>query len=95
MTQLNRFQRLVADNYAAGDYSWLDNQREAKADASLLGDTLLTFLMRELSDDCQDDPNEALRRLTAARLDLQELERIFFSSASGLWPEGPPQDITT
>ena len=77
MSQLNRFQRLVADNYAAGDYSHLDNQREAKADDSL-GDTLLTFLMRELSDDCQDDPNEALRRLTAARLDLQELERVFF-----------------
>lgn len=76
MSQLNRFQRLVADNYAAGDYSYLDDQREAKRDDD--GDTLLTFLMRELSDDCQDDANEALRRLTAARLDLQELERIFF-----------------
>ena len=94
MSQLNRFQRLVADNYAAGDYSHLDNQREAKADDDL-GDTLFTFLMRELSDDCQDDPNEALRRLTAARLELQELERVFFSTASGLWPEGPPSELTT
>ena len=74
MTQLNRFQRLVADNYGGGDYAHFVVPEEAE-DA---GDTLLTFLMRELSDDCQDDPNEALRRLTAARLDLQELERIFF-----------------
>lgn len=71
---LNRFQRLVVENYGGGDYAHFTDPLEAE-DA---GDTLFLFLMRELDDDCQDDLDEALRRLTAARLDLQELERVFF-----------------
>lgn len=90
---LNRFQRLVADNYGGGDYAHLTEQDEAKSDNH--GDTMLTFLMRELDDDCQDDPDEALRRLTAARLDLQELERVFMSVKSGLWPQEETEPCAT
>lgn len=82
---LNRFQRFVADNYAAGDFAHVKRPKQD------VGDTLFTFLMIEMGDDCQDDPDEAMRRITSARLQLQELERLFVSTRSGLWPRNPPE----
>lgn len=72
---LNRFQRVVADTHLDGHFAHIDDQREALADDPN-GDTLFTFLMRELSD--VTDQDEALRRLAQARLDITQLEREIF-----------------
>lgn len=72
---LNPFQRLVADNYGGGDYAHVQTLDECRTQ----GDTLFIFLMIELdAKEGTDTRDEALRRVTNARLQLQELERLIY-----------------
>lgn len=48
------------------------------------GDTLFRFLMLEL-EDCTNEPEEALKRVTVARRQLEDVERAIFTKKSGLW----------
>lgn len=84
---MNPYQRLVADNYECGDYA----HHEDPAEAEDAGDTLYLFLIRELED--PESPDVALRRITTARLQLQEMERVFHSTKSGLWGTSTPPEI--
>lgn len=70
---LNPYQRVIADHYAAGDYAHIDDPREAMRDDQ--GDTLFTFLMREMDD--PESPEEAYARLRRARDDLQDMMAEF------------------
>lgn len=76
MTDFNPYQRVVADTYGGGDYAHLTKLSECRD----VGDTLFTFLMIELSTkEGTDSPDEALRRMTTARLQLQDVERALFA----------------
>lgn len=67
--RLNRFQRIAADTYANGDYRHLTDPEQAKADDN--GDTLITFIMRELDE--PEDANDAVKRLDTAIRELEEV----------------------
>lgn len=67
---MNIYQRAIADNYEAGEFSDVTST----ADAELVGDTLFVFLLRELAGVA--DAAEAMRRVALAGLQLQEMERV-------------------
>ena len=65
---MNIFQKTVLQVYANGEFAHLSDMENLElAQVQNLGDTLLTFLLIELSDneDC-DGPYEATRRVQAA-----------------------------
>lgn len=62
---LNPFQRAVADTFMGGEFSHVQDIREAE----LAGDTLFLFLIRELDD--VEDGDDARGRLTRAMGDVQ------------------------
>ena len=68
--KLNPFQRVVANKYACGDFSYC----ETLSDTQDVGDGLFSFLMRELNDDDDDgepmDASTANQRLQSAIDDL-------------------------
>lgn len=73
MSDFNAYQRAIADNYEGGEFAHVTSADED------VGDTLFTFLLRELStSEGTDTPAEALRRVTLARLQLQEMERVLY-----------------
>lgn len=78
---LNAAQRVVADTYGGGDYAHITAPDEAED----VGDTLFTFLIRELADseDC-DDLDEALRRVEVARDQLGEIIEALADAANPL-----------
>lgn len=78
---LNAAQRVVADTYGDGDYAYITSASEAED----VGDTLFTFLIRELaeSEDC-DDLDEALRRVEVARDQLGEIVEALADAANPL-----------
>ena len=78
MNALNKWQRIAADIYAEGDFSHVTSQDEAKADNS--GDTLFTFLMRELDDDCGSDET-AIQRTERAIDDLLKVAGALINAA--------------
>jgi len=65
---MNIFQRLAADVYGNGDFSYIANQSQAQD----IGDSLFTFTINELatSEGCEDRET-ALSRLDTAINDLQ------------------------
>lgn len=68
---MNPYQRIVADTYAGGEF----------ADASWpykVGDTLFTFLMLELDNDCESWA-EAQRRVARAIEQLQDVLVVMMS----------------
>jgi len=71
--KLNRLQQIAAQVYGGGDYAHITSRKEAQSDHC--GDTLFTFIMRELSD--HDDPGlpfeEGVRRMETAIRELQEV----------------------
>jgi fumarylacetoacetate (FAA) hydrolase family protein len=68
---LNAFQKAVLKDYSDGDYAYLIEDG-AIADVQDLGDTLLTFLMIELStkEDC-DTIEDAQSRMLSAHADIE------------------------
>lgn len=68
---LTPWQRIVADNYAGGDFAHVQTLDECRD----VGDTLFTFLMIELdpNEDC-DSFDEAIRRVDVARRQIDELD---------------------
>ncbi len=67
--RLNRFQIITAANYADGLYAGRSFD-EAMADNT--GDTLITFLMREMNG--MHSKDEALRRLDTAIAEIHEVQ---------------------
>ncbi len=70
---LNDYQKHVLRTYADGDFAYLADQETLARDFDF-GDTLLNFLMVELSteEDC-DEADVAIQRLTTARDDIARL----------------------
>ena len=68
---LNQFQIAALRAYAGGDYAYLIDDPEFDPRTLDLGDTLLTFILIELSDaeDCED-ADTAWRRINMAVGDL-------------------------
>lgn len=61
-TLLNEFQRLAAEHYAGGEFSYMTTMLEVER---LGGDTLFLFIMRELEEvETMDGAREALDRAT-------------------------------
>lgn len=67
---LNRFQRVVAEQYGGGDYAHLadDPSPDLNQELDNCGDTLFAFLIRELDD--VTDQDEAVTRLDCAMHDV-------------------------
>lgn len=65
---MNIFQRLAADCYGNGDFSYIENAEQAQD----VGDTCFTFLINELStqEGC-GDRDTALSRLDTVLRDVQ------------------------
>jgi hypothetical protein len=70
---MNQFQRAAADVYGGGDYAHITDKTEAEADTH--GDTLFTFIMRELGDEptWSMDQESAVQRMENAIRELQEV----------------------
>lgn len=62
MSKLNKFQRLVADTYAGGDFAWVEIFEQTVD----IGDGLFEFLMREFGDD-EIDLETVLQRVRKAQ----------------------------
>ena len=80
-TALNAFQIAAAKKYGGGDYAYMidiKTFREAKAAYEGVGDTLFTFIMRELEDDGEpmDDTTSSQRMRTAMREVEEVVEAI-------------------
>jgi hypothetical protein len=72
---VNIFQKAVAKTYGGGDYAYMADlpAREAPEHYNDCGDTLFTFLMRELADEGEKSPMDqetAVQRLQSAMSDL-------------------------
>jgi hypothetical protein len=70
---MNRFQKAVAKTYGGGDYAYIADLpwEEACRAYQDCGDTLFTFLMRELEDDVERmDQETAVQRIEGAIGDL-------------------------
>lgn len=88
MGRLNPVQVVAAKGY--GDLSLLTLpdkplEKTTTQQTKSCGDFLFYFLMLEL-EDVGTDPLEALKRVTRARRQLEDVERAIFSTRSGLWP---------
>lgn len=77
MDKLNDFQKIVARNYANGDYAYiadLSDFNDVSDAVATAGDGLFRLLMSELSThEGVDTYDEALRRVHTAQRDLQEV----------------------
>ncbi|WP_414462443.1 hypothetical protein [Hyphomicrobium sp. DY-1] len=73
MTAMNASQRVVCKAYGGGDFNHYADDPDWRHSIDQCGDTLFRFLMIELSDaeECED-AETALRRLTAARTDIED-----------------------
>lgn len=71
MVTLNDMQRAVLQDYATGDFAYLI--ADPPRDLSALGDTLLSFILIELSEneDCEG-VEDAIRRLKNGQDDLEQ-----------------------
>lgn len=98
--RLNRFQAAVAKSYGGGDYAYLIDSPTANSEYEDAGDTLFTFLMRELSDteDCENletaigRMENAVRDVMLARdeiLALPDLPEPDDADATSTASEGP------
>lgn len=67
---INQFQRAALEAYAGGAFSYLETYEYRQEH----GDSLLTFILAELSDkeDCED-LETALRRIESGISDLQDV----------------------
>jgi hypothetical protein len=74
--KLDPIQRFVVNNYEDGEFSYIESLKEARD----CGDSLLLFLLRELSvaQDCCD-LDTATTRLDMAIAQLSELRNKFMS----------------
>ena len=81
---MNQLQTLLLQNYASGDYaSLIDSGPELDVETYLAnegGDTLLTFLFRELADDGGTTKEEYLDRLQVAVDDIQHIMDVIAAS---------------
>ncbi len=70
---MNKFQKILVDNYCGGDFSTISTSEEAHD----IGDSLFTFLFNELSDneDCEQQ-EIAVSRLNTAVYDIQTIKNI-------------------
>lgn len=69
--KLNRFQRAILETYADGDFRHLLDE-EMIEDVYNLGDSLLSFILIELSDyEYCEDQTTAIARMEYGQLDLQ------------------------
>jgi hypothetical protein len=68
MTMVNAYQKAVLSIYEEGEYAEMTTMDEVEQ----AGDGLLTFIMRELGDDC-DSQAEAERRIEVAISQLDEI----------------------
>lgn len=68
---MNRWQKAVCKTYGNGDYRHLTRNPRWHDELDTLGDSLLAFILIELSDaeDCED-AETALNRLETARADI-------------------------
>ncbi len=73
-TPLSRNQRLIADNYGSGEFSYCKTVDEALD----VGDGLFAFLLTELSED-EDCENyaEAFTRLDTIKREIDEIQNVF------------------
>lgn len=68
---MNIFQRIAADTYGDGDFSYIANSAQAQN----IGDSLFTFIINELStDEGCEDRETALARLDTAIRDIQKIQ---------------------
>jgi hypothetical protein len=79
--QLNQFQKAVLATYGNGDFAHLAettfvSHAEFNQALAKCGDTLLTFIVKELSttEGCED-LEEALDRMATARRDIVQVEQ--------------------
>ena len=70
-----QFQMLAREVYSNGDFIGMRREQFERA-----GDSLFTFLMSELDEDCKDF-DEALRRLEQARDDIEVVIDAFLRRA--------------
>ena len=75
---LDKFQRLVADSYESGEFSYCKNLH----DVLQTGDGLFQWLMFELSDseDCENF-DDARKRLDTALREIREVSDAFEDAA--------------
>jgi hypothetical protein len=80
---LNRFQIAAVEAYEDGDFAWLKDSEDWRADLNDLGDGLLKFILIELSDreDCENW-NEAIRRVCTASTQILEVMGAIIDAAS-------------
>lgn len=71
--RMNAWQKAVARTYADGDFANLIDDPQWRQQLPLLGDTLFSFIMIELSDrEGCDSLKEAVDRLSSAREDVEQ-----------------------
>ena len=92
-THLNKAQAACLETYAGGDFSHLlglNSKDEVNAAIAECGDTLLKFLMIELStsEDC-DSTVTAMGRIAAAIEDLTAVKGAIDVLAEESWPTPP------
>lgn len=74
MTPLNAYQKAALRTYANGDYAYLIDKLDLDIYKDALGDTLLKFILIELStgEGCED-VDDAMNRMEQARDDLDQV----------------------